>query len=489
MSTPSSSPDPQHQDVTEVDLVVVGAGPGGEALASGAAAGGLSVVVVDRHLVGGECPYYGCIPSKMMVRAADALAEASRAGTLAGDVAVTPSWTPVATRIRDEATTDWDDDIAVRRLEDAGATVHHGVGRLTGPRAVEVTLPDGSVMAYAARVGVVLNPGTRPAELPVAGLAGTPYWTNREAVQATGVPATLVVVGGGPIGCEMAQVFARFGARVTILQHGPRLLPGDEPEAGEMLADVLASEGLRVMTGADLREVAHADGTFTLTVDTGNDTGDDTGEGTETLHADQLLVAAGRTPNLDDLGLEAVGLDPASRTIEVDERMRATVDGEPVEGLWVVGDVTGKGAFTHVSMYQSGVALRDVLGQDGPAAAYHAVPHTTFTDPEVGGVGMTVRQAKDAGLRVRVGRTATETSSRGFTHGPGARGLITVVEDADRGVLVGATAAGPGGGEVLGLLALAVHAAVPVDTLRTMIYAYPTFHRAIETALGELAEE
>ncbi len=482
MSTHQSSRSSTHHDVTEVDLVVVGAGPGGEALASGAAAGGLSVVVVDRHLVGGECPYYGCIPSKMMVRAAGSLAEASRVATLAGDVTVTPSWTPVATRIRDEATTDWDDDIAVRRLQDAGATVHHGVGRLTGPRAVEVTLPDGTVRAYAARRGVVLNPGTRPAELPVAGLAGTPYWTNREAVQATGVPASLVVVGGGPIGCEMAQVFARFGARVTILQHGPRLLPNDEPEAGELLADVLVGEGLRVMTGADLREVVHADGTFTLTVGTDDDAA------TETLHADQVLVGAGRTPNLDDLGLGAVGLDPAARTLEVDERMRATVGGGPVEGLWVLGDVTGKGAFTHVAMYQSAIALQDVLGQDGPPARYHAVPHTTFTDPEVGGVGMTVRQAQAAGLRVRVGRTATETSSRGFTHGPGARGLITVVEDADRGVLVGATAAGPGGGEVLGLLALAVHAEVPVATLRTMIYAYPTFHRAIETALGELAD-
>ena len=471
----------QGQGPTEVDLVVVGAGPGGEALASGAAAGGLRVVVVDRHLVGGECPYYGCIPSKMMVRAADSLAEASRASTLAGDVTVVPSWTPVATRVRDEATSDWDDDIAVRRLEDAGVTVHHGVGRLTGPRAVEATLPDGSVVAYTARVGVVLNPGTRPAALPVDGLAGTPYWTNREAVQATAVPASLVVVGGGPIGCELAQVFARFGARVTVVQHGPRLLAGDEPEAGELLADVLAGEGVRVMTGAALSEVTHAEGTFTLTVDTGE------GE-PETVRADQLLVAAGRTPNLDDVGLDAVGLDPSARTVEVDEQMRATRDGTPVEGLWVVGDVTGKGGYTHVAMYQSAIALRDVLGQDGPPAAYHAVPHTTFTDPEVGGVGMTLRQAQDAGLRVRVGRTATETSSRGFTHGPGARGLITVVEDADRGVLVGATAVGPGGGEVLGLLALAVHAEVPVATLRTMIYAYPTFHRAIETALGELAE-
>lgn len=484
MSTHQSDQDSRssaQQDVTEVDLVVVGAGPGGEALASGAAADGLTVVVVDRHLVGGECPYYGCIPSKMMLRAAGALTEASRAGTLAGDVAVTPSWTPVATRVRDEATSDWDDQVAVDRLRDAGATVQHGVGRLTGPRQVEVTLPDGSVVAYAARRGVVLNPGTRPTALPVDGLAGTPYWTNREAVQATGVPATLVVVGGGPIGCELAQVFARFGARVTVVQRGARLLPADEPEAGELLADVLAHEGVRVMTGNGLSEVTHAEGTFTLTVTSAD------GQ-SETLHADQLLVAAGRTPNLDDLGLDTVGLDPAAGTVEVDERMRATADGQPVEGLWVVGDVTAKGAYTHVSMYQSAIALRDVLGQDGPLAAYHAVPHTTFTDPEVGGVGMTVAQAREAGLRVRVGRTALESSSRGFTHGPGSRGLITVVEDADRGVLVGATAVGPGGGDLLGLLALAVHAEVPVSALRTMIYAFPTFHRAIETAIGELGD-
>ena len=152
----------------------------------------------------------------------------------------------------------------------------------------------------------------------------------------------------------------------------------------------------------------------------------------------------------------------------------------------MLGDVTGKGAFTHVAMYQSTVALRDVLGQDGPPAQYHAVPHTTFTDPEVGGVGMTEKQARDAGLRVRTGSVALENTSRGFTHGPGARGLIKVVEDADRGVLVGATAMGPGGGEILGFLAVAVHAEVPVATLQTMIYAYPTFHRAIETALGDL---
>ena len=456
-------------DVNEVDLVVIGAGPGGEALASGAAAAGLEVVVVDRHLVGGECPYYGCIPSKMMIRAADALAEAGRVSQLAGEATVVPSWAPVARRVDEEATSGWDDTIAVDRLEDAGARVHHGVARLDGVGRVVVELAGGGTATYDARRGVVLNTGTRPAVLPIDGLAGTPFWTNRDAVRATALPASLVVLGGGPIGCELAQVFARFGVRVTVVQHGARLLPADEPEAGELLGRIFAEEGIRVLTGAETTHVSYADGAFTLTL----------GDGQE-LVSDRLLVAAGRTPNLDDLGLETVGLDPAARSIEVDERMRAG------ERLWAIGDITGHGAFTHVSMYQSAVALRDLTGADGPPASYHAVPHTTFTDPEVGGVGLTERAAREAGLRVRVGQTPLEQSSRGFVHGPGGRGLIKVVEDADRGVLVGATAMGPAGGEILGFLAVAVHACVPTATLSSMIFTYPTFHRAIETALSNL---
>jgi pyruvate/2-oxoglutarate dehydrogenase complex dihydrolipoamide dehydrogenase (E3) component len=454
----------------EVDLVVVGTGPGGEALASGAAKAGLDVVAVDKHLVGGECPYYGCIPTKMMVRASDALAESGRAAGLAGEVFVAPSWSPVARRIDEDATTGWDDSIAVDRLRDAGATVHHAVGRLDGTGRVRVEEPAGDVTTYVARRGVVLNPGTRPATPPVEGLAGTPYWTNRDAVQLTELPGSLVVIGGGPIGCELAQVFARFGVRVTVVQHGPRLIPVDEPEASALLEEVFAHEGIRVLTGVEAEEVSYDEGAFTIRLDTG-----------ESLVADKLLVAAGRTPNLDDLGLDTVGLDPAARTVEVDERLRAG------DKLWVIGDVTGKGAFTHVSMYQSAVALRDILGEEGAPASYHAVPHTTFTDPEVGGVGMTEQRARDAGLRVRVGSTPLEQSSRGFVHGPGGHGVIKVVEDADRGVLVGATAMGAAGGEILGFLAVAVHAEVPVDTLRNMIYAYPTFHRAIETALADLS--
>ena len=458
-------------DSTQVDLVVVGLGPGAESLATGAAEAGLRVVAVDKHLVGGECPYYGCVPSKMMLRAADSLAEARRVSELAGEVQVVPSWAPLAERISAEATSGWDDQVAVDRLEAAGVAFHHGVGRLDGPGRVVVELPDGSTRAYEADRGVVLNPGTRPAELPIEGLAGTPYWTNRDAVQVTSLPGSLVVIGGGPIGAEMAQVFQRFGVRVTLLEAGPRILGPDEPEASQVLEEVFVAEGMRVMTGVEITSVSHADGGFEVALGSG-----------DVLHADRLLLAAGRTPNLDDVGLETVGLDPAARTVEVDERMRAG------DKLWVVGDVTGKGAFTHVAMYQSAIALRDITGQDGAPAQYHAVPHTTFTDPEVAGVGMTEQQARDAGLRVRVGAAPLESSSRGWLHGPGGRGLIKVVEDADRGVLVGATAMGPSGGEVIGFLAVAVHAEVPVATLRTMIYAYPTFHRTIETALGDLEE-
>src|SRR6478736_3057332 len=381
----------------EVDLVVIGTGPGGEALATGAAKAGLEVVAVDKHLVGGECPYYGCIPTKMIVRGSDVVAEVRRAAAVAGAATIEPAWSTVARRIDEDATTHWDDTIAVERLQRAGATVHHGTGRLAGPKRVAVETADGEAVTYTARRGVVVNPGTRPAVPPVEGLADTPYWTNRDAVRVTELPGSLVVVGGGPIGCELAQAFARFGVQVTVVQHGPRLVPADEPEAADLLARVFAEEGIRVLTGVELQWAAYADGGFILDLDSG-----------EQLRADKVLVAAGRTPNLDDLGLETVGLDPTARTLEVDGWLRAG------DGLWTIGDVTGHGAFTHVSMYQQAIALRDVLEQGGEPASYHAVPHATFTDPEVGGVGLTEQQARDAGLTVRTGRADLAQSSRGF---------------------------------------------------------------------------
>jgi pyruvate/2-oxoglutarate dehydrogenase complex dihydrolipoamide dehydrogenase (E3) component len=448
--------------MTDVDVVVIGLGPGGEAAATRLAQAGLRVVAVDRRLVGGECPYYGCIPTKMMVRAAGLLAEAGRVPGMAGDASVFPSWAPVHARVRDEATDDWDDRVAVERLEKAGATVLHGRARLVGPRTVDI---EGTV--FTATRGVLLNTGTEPDAPPIDGLAGTPYWTNRDAVRTDSLPGSLAVLGGGAIGAELAQVFARFGVRVTVLEAADRILAAEEPESSRLVADVFAREGIRVVAGASIASVRYADGAFAL------DVGDDA------VTADRLLVAAGRRPNLPDVGLDTVGLDPAARSVPTDGRMRAA------DGLWAVGDITGKGAFTHISMYQSAVAVADILGQHGPEADYRAVPRVTFTDPEVGSVGMTEQQAGESGLDVQVGYADLAASSRGFVHGPGNDGFVKLVADGE--VLVGATSAGPSGGEVLSMLTTAVHGRVPVSTLRSMIYAYPTFHRAVESALADLS--
>ena len=220
-------------DAQQVDLVVIGLGPGGEALATAVADAGLAVVAVDRHLVGGECPYYGCVPTKMMVRGSDLVAETGRAAGTVGDVTLLSSWAPVAERVAVQATDHWDDRVAVERLQGHGATVLHGTARLDGVRRVVVTPTDGSdPVTYEASRGVVLNPGTRPATPPVEGLADTPFWTNRDAVQVTELPGSLVVVGGGPIGCELAQVFSRFGVRVTVVQHGDRHPPRQRARGG-----------------------------------------------------------------------------------------------------------------------------------------------------------------------------------------------------------------------------------------------------------------
>ena len=446
----------------DVDVVVLGLGPGGESVATKLAEAGLRVVGVDRRLVGGECPYYGCVPSKMMIRAADALAEARRVADLGGSVDVRPDWEPVATRIRDEATDDWDDTVAVERLEKAGVTFVRGHGRLTGAGQVEV-----AGQTYAAARGVVLNTGTEPGVPPVDGLADTPYWTNRDAVRVTDLPASLIVIGGGAIGLELAQAFSRFGVTVSVVEVADRILAPEEPEASAVVAGALAGEGIQVRTGVSISKVSYADGAFEVTL------------GDQTMTADKLLVAAGRRPNLADIGLEAVGLDPSARTLEPDERMRVG------EKLWAIGDITGKGAFTHMSMYQAAVAVRDILGEDGPWADYRAVGRVTFTDPEVGSVGLTEKQALEAGLTVRTGTANLAESTRGWI--AKAEGVIKLVADADRGVLVGATAVGPSGGEILSMLVTAVHAEVPISTLRTMHFAYPTFHRAVETALADLA--
>ncbi|HYN67790.1 MAG TPA: NAD(P)/FAD-dependent oxidoreductase [Ornithinibacter sp.] len=456
---------------TAVDLVVIGLGPGGEHLATEAAKAGLSVVGIDERLVGGECPYWGCIPSKMLIRAANLLADARRVGTLAGSAQVTPDWGLVHARIRDEATDDWDDTVAVERLEQAGVRFVRGHGRLVDTGVVEV-----GGTRYAASRGVVLNTGTSPAAPPVDGLADTPFWTNRDVLATPDLPASMTILGGGAIGAELAQAFARFGTKVSLLEVAPRILALEEPESSQVVSRAMAADGIQVLAGASIGSVRHAEGRFTVSLT-------DAGGTALELGSDRLLVAAGRRPNLADVGLDAVGLDPSARSVDTDPRMRAG------DRLWAIGDITGKGAFTHMSMYQAAVALADITGRSGDdarEAEYHAVPRVTFTDPEVGSVGMTEQQAREAGVDVAVGIAPLAESTRGWITGPGGEGVIKLVEDRAAGHLVGATSVGPMGGEVLSMLATAVHARVPTATLARMPFAYPTFHRAVETALADL---
>ena len=449
----------------DVDVIVVGMGPGGEEAAERLADAGLSVAGVDDRLVGGECPYWACVPSKMMIRAANLLAEARRIPGMAGAVQVQPDWAPVARRIRVEATDDWDDKVAVDRFTGKGGQFFRGHGRLTAPDQVTV---GGQVLR--ARRGIVLNPGTEPYLPPIDGLADTPYWTNREAIEATEVPRSLLVMGGGPVGVELSQVFARFGARVTVLEGTRHLVPAEEREACELLQEVFARDGIDVRTGATAAAVRHDGVRFTVTL----------ADGAGQVTADAVLVATGRRTDLAGLGVGVVGVDESGRTIPVDDHLRVA------PGVWAVGDVTGHGAFTHMSMYQANIVVADILGQPLSPAEYHAVPRVTFTDPEIGSVGLTEAQAREQGITVRTGLAKVPESARGWIHQVGNDGFIKLVADADRGILVGATSVGPVGGEVLSMLTLAVHARIPVPRLREMIYAYPTFHRTIESALQAL---
>jgi pyruvate/2-oxoglutarate dehydrogenase complex dihydrolipoamide dehydrogenase (E3) component len=438
---------------------------GGEFVAGRLAEAGLGVVGIESALVGGECPYWGCVPSKMIIRAASTLAEARRVGKLAGDATVHPDWAIVAGRIREEATDDWDDTVAVERFTRKGGRFVRGRAAVTDSRTVVV-----GGQEFRASRGLVLATGTQPTVPPVDGLAGTPYWTNREALEAKEAPASLTVVGGGAVGVELAQAFARFGTAVAIVEAADRLLPAEEPEAGELIGEVFHREGIRVLTRTRLRRVSHDGRDFTVHLD-----------GAGPVRSERLLVATGRRADLTALGVAAAGIGDTRPFIAVDDHLRAG------DGVWSVGDVTGVGAFTHVAMYQARIAASDILGQAHEPASYRALPRVTFTDPEVGAVGLTEAQARGTDVTVRTAVSPIPSSSRGWIHGPGNDGFIKLIADASAGVLIGATSAGPAGGEVLGALAVAVHARVPVAVLSQMIYAYPTFHRAIEDAITQLS--
>jgi pyruvate/2-oxoglutarate dehydrogenase complex dihydrolipoamide dehydrogenase (E3) component len=441
----------------ECDVVVVGLGPGGEEVAGKLAESGLNVVGLEAELLGGECPYWGCIPSKMMVRAADLLAEGRRIPGNAGTSVVTPDWAPVATRIRD-ATDHWDDKVAVDRFVRKGGHFIRGRARVTGPDSVDV-----NGQSITAGTALVLATGAKAWVPPM--FDAVPHWTNREAIAADELPDSLLIVGGGAVGLELGQAMSRFGVAVTIVEMADRILASEEPEVSELITKILRREGLAIHTGVTIERAAP------------------TGLAGCTLHfadgrsvsADRLLVATGRRSDLATLGVAelGLGLDETARALPVDPRMRIG------PGVWGVGDVTGHGAFTHIAMYQARICVADILGHPIAEADYRALPRVTFTDPEVGSVGMTEAEARRSGGGVSVMQEPIPSSARGWIHK--GEGLVKLVEQD--GVLVGATSMGPMGGEVLAVLTLAVHARVPVNTLKSMIYAYPTFHRAIDSAL------
>ena len=381
-------------------------GVGGEAVGGALAQAGLDVVGIEAELVGGECPYWGCIPSKMMIRAGNLLAEARRVPGMAGQVdGITPDWAPVAQRIRHEATDDWNDQVAVDRFSGHGGRFIRGRAQILGPDRVEVP---GHGM-YVARRGLVISTGTVPTVPPIDGLADTPYWTNREAVSAAELPASLVVLGGGAIGLEIAQTYRRFGVDVSEVEAADRLLALEEPESSALISEVLEGEGITVHAGSKVTQVRH-DGRFHVTAH-GVD---------EPISAERLLVATGRQPGLDQATLERIGVDPEPG-LQVDQRLRAT------DGVWAVGDVTNKGAFTHIATYQADLVVADILGRDHPGADYRAVPRVTFTDPEVGAVGLTETQAREHGIRVITGTAHVPSSARGWLHKAGNYGFIKLV--------------------------------------------------------------
>jgi pyruvate/2-oxoglutarate dehydrogenase complex dihydrolipoamide dehydrogenase (E3) component len=450
-----------------VDVIVLGMGVGGEEVANSLAGSGLNVVGIESNLVGGECPYFGCIPTKMMIRADDMLAEGRRIPGFAGDSSVKPDWTPVAQRIRTVATDNWDDRVAVERFEHKGGHFVRGAGKLAGPGKVSV---DGTT--YEASRGVVIATGTSPAVPPIPGLDRVKYWTNREAVKVEQLPDSLLILGGGAIGVELAQVFARFGVRVSIIEGMNRMLAMEEPEASAVLDEVLRRDGIELYLNARAQLVEQQSDAVTVNLEDGRKV---TGQ--------ELLVATGRRANLRDIGLETVGLDPSSRLLEPDDHLRVG------ERLWAIGDVTTSGGFTHMAIYHADIVINDILGTPGPGADYRAKPRVTFTDPEVGAAGLTEEQARKQGINVRTGLQKASVTSRGWIHGPGNEGFIKVVEDADRGVLVGATTMGPRGGDLLGLFELAIKLQIPSDELRHLIYAYPTFYRGSGEAVRKLGPD
>ena len=444
------------------DAVVIGAGPAGEVALDTLVENGLRLALVERELIGGECGYWACIPTKTLLRPPDAQSGSRR---VAGVSTPAFDWRRI-TEYRDWMIRNLDDSKQVAGYEERGVTVVKGSGRISGPGRVDV---DGRVLETER---VIVATGSDPIVPPIEGLEQAGYWTNREAATLHEIPASAVVIGAGPVGIEVGQMLARFGSSVTIIDTHDRPMSKEDPRVGALVGKALEEDGVRLALGGKATAVTRERGERVVRFEDGGE-----------VRSETVIVAGGRRPRTEGIGLESVGIDPSPQGIPVDERCRAG------ERIWAIGDVTGVALFTHLGKYQARIASADILGK--PAKAdYRAIPRVVFSDPEVAAVGLSEEQARERGIDAFSATVDLPAAiARPWTYEENPRGALGIVADRERQVLVGAWAVAPLAAEWIHQAVLAVRAEIPLSILRDTVAQFPTYSEGYLSALRALPEQ